>query len=160
MNNAKTVSYTHLRAHETRHDLVCRLLLRWGPWHFYPLSCPSLHKMFLYYLQFFWTDLWLFSFYYFPLYLCIAHLSRPSCLSLLFFGSVHSIFCNFPYLPCILFPFSAICSHFTFLLFLFFGMVFVAASCTMLRASIQSSSGTQSNTWSSFNLFFTSTVYS
>ena len=22
-----TVSYTHLRAHETRHDLVCRLLL-------------------------------------------------------------------------------------------------------------------------------------
>ena len=24
---AGTVSYTHLRAHETRHDLVCRLLL-------------------------------------------------------------------------------------------------------------------------------------
>src|SRR5450759_781878 len=24
---ARTVSYTHLRAHETRHDLVCRLLL-------------------------------------------------------------------------------------------------------------------------------------
>ena len=24
---AVTVSYTHLRAHETRHDLVCRLLL-------------------------------------------------------------------------------------------------------------------------------------
>src|SRR5450756_691533 len=24
---ATTVSYTHLRAHETRHDLVCRLLL-------------------------------------------------------------------------------------------------------------------------------------
>src|SRR5450756_1125407 len=24
---AETVSYTHLRAHETRHDLVCRLLL-------------------------------------------------------------------------------------------------------------------------------------
>src|SRR5665648_1198299 len=23
----QTVSYTHLRAHETRHDLVCRLLL-------------------------------------------------------------------------------------------------------------------------------------
>src|SRR5450756_526430 len=27
MNDAMTVSYTHLRAHETRHDLVCRLLL-------------------------------------------------------------------------------------------------------------------------------------
>src|SRR5450756_1529029 len=25
--SAETVSYTHLRAHETRHDLVCRLLL-------------------------------------------------------------------------------------------------------------------------------------
>src|SRR5665648_404232 len=27
MEFAKAVSYTHLRAHETRHDLVCRLLL-------------------------------------------------------------------------------------------------------------------------------------
>src|SRR5450756_1061264 len=27
MDAAATVSYTHLRAHETRHDLVCRLLL-------------------------------------------------------------------------------------------------------------------------------------
>src|SRR5665648_374423 len=27
MPSANTVSYTHLRAHETRHDLVCRLLL-------------------------------------------------------------------------------------------------------------------------------------
>src|SRR5450759_5561053 len=26
-NRLYTVSYTHLRAHETRHDLVCRLLL-------------------------------------------------------------------------------------------------------------------------------------
>ena len=26
-NGVATVSYTHLRAHETRHDLVCRLLL-------------------------------------------------------------------------------------------------------------------------------------
>src|SRR5665648_1136346 len=26
-NNGSAVSYTHLRAHETRHDLVCRLLL-------------------------------------------------------------------------------------------------------------------------------------
>src|SRR5450756_86743 len=27
VGDAKAVSYTHLRAHETRHDLVCRLLL-------------------------------------------------------------------------------------------------------------------------------------
>src|SRR5450756_3091001 len=26
-DSIQTVSYTHLRAHETRHDLVCRLLL-------------------------------------------------------------------------------------------------------------------------------------
>ena len=26
-SNLGTVSYTHLRAHETRHDVVCRLLL-------------------------------------------------------------------------------------------------------------------------------------
>ena len=26
-NGMLSVSYTHLRAHETRHDLVCRLLL-------------------------------------------------------------------------------------------------------------------------------------
>ena len=26
-NDIGAVSYTHLRAHETRHDLVCRLLL-------------------------------------------------------------------------------------------------------------------------------------
>ena len=34
-------------------------------------------------------------------FLCTVHLTKPSCLSLLFFGSPHSIFCNFPYLPCI-----------------------------------------------------------
>ena len=27
IKDGKAVSYTHLRAHETRHDLVCRLLL-------------------------------------------------------------------------------------------------------------------------------------
>src|SRR5450756_1988413 len=27
LSSARPVSYTHLRAHETRHDLVCRLLL-------------------------------------------------------------------------------------------------------------------------------------
>ena len=27
MAQIESVSYTHLRAHETRHDLVCRLLL-------------------------------------------------------------------------------------------------------------------------------------
>ena len=31
MNKFQPVSYTHLRAHETRHDLVCRLLLEKNP---------------------------------------------------------------------------------------------------------------------------------
>ena len=33
-NGAEAVSYTHLRAHETRHDLVCRLLLASAPFSF------------------------------------------------------------------------------------------------------------------------------
>ena len=38
-NNIHSVSYTHLRAHETRHDLVCRLLLE------KPFSPEGYHKM-------------------------------------------------------------------------------------------------------------------
>ena len=37
-------------------------------------------------------------FYCFPLILCIVHLRRLSCLSLLFFGILHSIGYIFPYL--------------------------------------------------------------
>ena len=36
----KAVSYTHLRAHETRHDLVCRLLLEKKK---YTLSLINIH---------------------------------------------------------------------------------------------------------------------
>jgi len=42
--------------------------------------------------------------------------------------------------------------------FLFFGMVLVAASCTMLRISVHSSSGTLSTRSNPLNLFITSTV--
>ena len=33
-----TVSYTHLRAHETRHDLVCRLLLEKKSHYYYAIK--------------------------------------------------------------------------------------------------------------------------
>ena len=51
-------------------------------------------------------------------------------------------------------------NHLTFLHFLFFGMVLVTASCTMLQASIDSSSGTLSTRSNPLNLFVTSTIYS
>ena len=56
--------------------------------------------MFLWYLQFSWRDLWSFSFYCFPLLLCIVHLRKPSYLSLnILWNSVGYIF---PFLPCFL----------------------------------------------------------
>ena len=59
--------------------------------------------------------------------------------------------------------FSAICqassdNHFSFLLFFFFGMVWITASCTMSQTSIHSSSGTLSIRSNPLNLFVTSTV--
>ena len=38
----------------------------------------------------------------FPLFLCIVHWRRPSCLSLLFFGTLHLFGCTFPLFPCFL----------------------------------------------------------
>ena len=40
-----------------------------------------------------------------PLFLCIVHWRRPSCLSLLFSGILHLVGCTFPFLPCFLFLF-------------------------------------------------------
>ena len=40
VNSNEPVSYTHLRAHETRHDLVCRLLLEKKNSHFCLLYTP------------------------------------------------------------------------------------------------------------------------
>ena len=57
---------------------------------------------------------------------------------------------------------SAICQtslddHFAFLLFFFFGMVLFAASCTVLRTSVHSSSSTVLTRSGPLNLFVTST---
>ena len=85
-------------------------------------------------------------FYFFALYL-----QRLSYFSLLFFGTLHSNGCIFPFLLCLsLLLFSAICrassdSHFAFLHFFFLGMVLITASYTMLWTSVHSFSGTLSN---------------
>ena len=47
-------------------------------YHFWPLSCSSLHELSPWYLQFSWRDLCSFSFYLFPLNLCVVHLRSPS----------------------------------------------------------------------------------
>ena len=117
-----------------------------SPYHFCPLSCPSLHDIssfleeisslshsgvFLYFFALLFKKtflsllaiLWNFAFSW--VYLSLSPLHFASLLS------------------------SAICrvsldKYFAFLHFFFFGMVLVTASCTVLQTSIHSSSGTLS----------------
>ena len=92
------------------------------------------------------------QFYCFPLFLCMVHWKRPSYLSLLFSGILHSIRYIYHFLSPVLFTSllpSAITkassdNHFAFSNFFFFVVVLVTASCTMLWASIHSSSDTLS----------------
>ena len=46
-----------------------------------------------------------FTLRFFLLVLCTVHWRRPSCLSLLFFGTLCLVGCTFPFLPCFLFLF-------------------------------------------------------
>ena len=80
-----------------------------------------------------------FAFYCFPLFLCIVPLRKPSCLSLLFSGTLYSVGYIRPFLLChsLLF-FSqlflvSLNNHFAFLHFSFLRMVLVTASCTTLK---------------------------
>ena len=100
-----------------------------------------------------------------PLFLCTIHLRRPSYLSLLFFGTLHSD-CFSPFLLCLLLLFF---SHLfvrppqttilPFCISFLLGMVSIIISCTMLQTSMHSSSGTLI-TFNPLNLFVTSTVES
>ena len=70
--------------------------------------------------------------------------------------------CLFP-LPLTFLVLTAICkassdNHFAIFHFFFLGMVLIPASCTMLRTSVHSSSGTLSIRSNPLNLFVTSTV--
>ena len=67
--------------------LISLLLL--DLYHFCSLLCPSLDEIFLWYFQFSWRDLFSYHFCYFLLFLGIVHWRRPSCLSLLIFGTLH-----------------------------------------------------------------------
>ena len=100
----------------------------------------------------------------FPLFLCIDHWGRLSCLFLLFFGTLHSDAYIFPILLCfsLLFfsqllvrpPQTAIL---LFCILLSWGWS-SSVSCTMSRTSIHSSSGPLSIGSNPLNLFLTSTV--
>ena len=90
------------------------------------------------------------------LYFVALFIYKISHLSLLFSGTLHSGGCIFPFLYCSSLLFftqlfaSLLDNHFAFRHFIFFRMVLVNASCTMLWASIHSSSGTlstRSNPW-------------
>ena len=89
-------------------------------------------------------------------FLSLLALLRNSPFSLVYFP-------HFP-LPFTSLLSSAICkalsdNYFAFLRFLFFGMVMVMASCTILWASVHSSSGTLSTRSNLLNLFIISIVY-
>ena len=86
--------------------------------------------------------------------------------SLLFFGTLYSNACIFPFLLCLhCSSLSAICktisdNHFAFSHFFFLGMILIPVSCTMSQTSIHSSSDTLSIRSGPLNLFLTSTVSS
>ena len=130
---------------------------------FCPLSCLSWQEIFLWCLQFSWRALQSSLFYFFPLFLCIINWRNLSYVSLLFFGTLHSVGYTFPSLPCfslLFFPqlFVKLPQTITLPFCIFsFGMILSTASHTMLWTSVQSSSGTLSTISSPLNLFLTST---
>ena len=84
-----------------------------------------------------------------PLFLYIVRWKRPSCIPLLFSGSLHLVLVYLSLSPLLFVALlsSAICkassdNHFTFSHFFFFGMILFIASCTLLQTSVHSSLGT------------------
>ena len=138
-------------------------MLLLGPYHFCPLSSPSLHEyslavsnfleeisslshsiVFLYFFALITEEGFLVS----PclsLELCIQMLI--SSFSPLLFASLFRAICK-----------ASSVSHFGVLHFFFMGMILIPVSCTMSRTSVYNSSGTLSIRSSPLNLFLTSTV--
>ena len=122
--------------------------------------------MFPWYFQFSWRDPSL-SPSAIPYFYALFIEKGPSCVSLLFSGTLCLVGCTFPFLPCLSLLFFL---HFfvkppqtttlLFLLFFFWGMDLFAASCTVLWTSIHSSSGILFTRSNPLNLFSTSTAYS
>ena len=119
---------------------------------------------FPWYLWFSWRDLYSFSFYCFPPFLCIDHRGRLSYLSLMFFGTFHSDVYIFPFLLCfLLLIFSQLLVRPPQTVILLICISFswgwlIPVSCTVSRTSVHSSSGTLSIRSRPLNLFLTSTV--
>ena len=65
------------------------------------LCCAHLHEVFPWCLRFSWRDLYSFSFYCFPLFLCIVYLRTLSYLYLLVAKTLHSVGYILPFLFCI-----------------------------------------------------------
>ena len=79
------------------------LLLLWSLYQFCSLLCSSLDEMFLWYFQFSEEKSSLFPSVVFPLFICIVHWRRPSCLFLLLSGTLRLVGFTFHFFPC--FPF-------------------------------------------------------
>ena len=78
------------------------LLLLLGPYCFCPLSCPFFILAWnVPFPQFSGRDLKSYPFCCFLLFLSIVHLRRPSYLSLLYSGTLHSVRYIVPFLPCL-----------------------------------------------------------
>lgn len=89
---------------------------------------------------------------FFLLFFYIVHLKRPSCLCLLFSGTLHSLGCVFPFLSCLSLLFSPQLvlkppetAIFASLHFFSFQVFLVTFCCTVLWASVHTSSGTLSD---------------
>ena len=139
-------------------------MLLLGPYCFCPLLCPSLHEIIPWYLQFSWRDSSLSHSIFSSFYLhCSLRKAFLSLLAILWNSAFRWVYlCFFP-LPLASLLFSAICkassdNHFASLHFLFLGMIFITASCTMLQTFFHSFSGTLSTRSHSLILFITSTV--
>ena len=122
------------------------LLLLLGPYHFFPLLCPSLHKMLLDIFNFleeiFSLSHSIVFLYFFALIPEEGFLTSP-CSSL---ELCIQMGYNFPFFLCLLLLFFSELFvrplHFAFLHLFFLGMVLITASCTMSQTSVHSSSGT------------------
>ena len=111
------------------------------------IICLFLPEMLLYHFQFSGRDLQSFPFYCFPLFLWIVHLRRPSYLSSLFSGTLHSVGSIFPFFPCLspfCFPQSFVKAPQTTTLPSCISVILVTAFWTVLQTSIHNSSGTLS----------------
>ena len=109
-------------------------LLLLGPYCFCSLSCPFLHEMFPWYLQFYERNVWSFPSYCFALLLCIVHWS-VTYLALLFSGTLHSVGYIFPFSLALCFSSFLCCvkppQATSFFHFFFFVMVLVTVACTI-----------------------------